>query len=132
MGMAEGNAQGVGLVQPHLALQAENQAHHVLHLLLLGRAAAHQGLLDLARAVFVDGQLQGDGGGNGGTPGMAQLEGGRGVLGDEDLLDGDLVRPLLVDQGAYALEDLAQTAVEVVTLGTDTAAGQVAAACGEG
>ena len=76
-------------------LHAENQLHHVLHLLLVGAATTDDGLLDLSGAVLVDRHVGFERCANRGRARLTELERAVGILVQEHALDRDLVGPEL-------------------------------------
>ena len=79
----------VGLGRP---IKGEQVPHHVLHLILLGRALPHHGELYLARGVLAHGKAALGAGHERRPAGLARGEGSRDVLPEPDRLDADALR----------------------------------------
>ena len=78
--------------------QAEQQLHHLLHLLLLGAAVADDRPLDLRRRVFDDRQPGLDGGQHRHAARVTELQRAAHVDGVKQVLDRDAVGPALGEQ----------------------------------
>jgi len=97
MGMGDGDRQRVGGIMARWSGLGQQHAEHHADLRLVAMAGADDGLLDKIRCVFGD-QHPGLGGHHeGDAAGLAELQGGGGVLVDEGGLNRRLVRPVCVD-----------------------------------
>ena len=104
-GAAEGHGEGVGGVGGDRVADAEEAGDHPGDLLLGGAAVSGRRRLDLLGAVFVDGDAVGAAGDDRGAARLAELEGGRGVFREEDLLDRGFRGPMEKDQvGEFAMD----------------------------
>jgi hypothetical protein len=75
MEMTEGDCYGVGSVQDHVPFgEAEQDAHHVLHLFFGRRAGSDNRFLHFSRGILGGRDILGDGSEEGNTAGMTQLE----------------------------------------------------------
>jgi hypothetical protein len=92
----------------HGTVELQDALHHELHLRLLGAAGSDHRLLDLARRVLEHLGIRSA------VPQIAaprawpSFKRAVGIAIDEHALDGDLLRPVLRDDGLHAAEDLAQ------------------------
>ena len=83
-------------------------AHHVLHLVLLGRALPHHGELYLARGILAHGKAALGTGHKRRPAGLARGEGGRDVLAEPNRLDADAFGAKPLDHCADLVVDLHQ------------------------
>ena len=98
--MTDGDGQRVGrVVRRRHGIQAEEQLHHLLHLLLLGAAVADDGALDFGRRVLDDRHAGLDRGQHGDAARVPELQRAADVDGMEEVLDGDAVWPAVARGG---------------------------------
>ena len=99
--VADGCGERVGgIVRRRGGAQAEQQLHHLLHLVLVGAAVADDGALDLGGRVFRDRDARGDGRDHRDAARVSELQRAADVRGVEQVLDGDAVGPALGEQPA--------------------------------
>jgi hypothetical protein len=101
VGVADGYGQGVGGVLLGDLRKFHERSHHLLDLFLAGPAVADHRAFDLQGSVLGYRQSGIDSGQEGDATGMAELEGGEGIFGDEDLFDGQ-------GHGGVVLDDPAE------------------------
>ena len=99
---------GIGRIGRRLTVQLQQRYHHVLDLLLAGRACANHRQLDLAGRVLVDLDVVPKRRTEGRRPRMAELQRAARILGHKHALDGDDIGPVLVDDVAHAGKDVLQ------------------------
>ena len=105
--VTDGRRQRVGrVVRLGNAIKREQMAHHVLHLLLLGRALPHHGELYLARGILAHSKTALGAGHERRPAGLARGEGRRDVLAEPDRLDADAFRTEALDHRADLVVDL--------------------------
>ena len=126
--MPEGNRERVRLIRDQFAVQSEYQLNHVLNLLLLRFPGTHHGLLDHPRRIFRDRKPRYNAGADCRAAGLPKLQGRRGILGNEHLLDRHLGGPEAIDDFRDLPEYLSQTLGDrSLRGGTDTAGSDVVA-----
>src|SRR6185437_4026910 len=103
-------------------VELEQAAHHQLNLRFFRIARTDHGLLDLARGVFEYFDFGICRAANGRTARLSQLQGAVRIAVYEDLLDGDLVRLILLDDGLHAAEDFTQPGGKIGLAGADDTA----------
>jgi len=125
--VADGDGEGVGGVGRFRgAVEAKEACDHELDLLLGGEAVAGDRGLDGERGVLGDGEVAGGGGEHGDSADLAELEGGLGVGGEEDLFDGDAVGGVEGDEGGEFGVDLGEALRGLLLLAeADGAGGEV-------
>ena len=107
--MGQGNGDRVRrVVRLGDRLHMKQHLHHLLNLLLLGPAPAHDGLFDLHGRIFVKLIRILGAGGDAHAPGRAHVQRGGHVFGEKQLLKGDLLRLKALEQRPHVLADLLQ------------------------
>lgn len=104
MGMTEGKGKGIGLVLRRLVVKGEQDANHVLDLLLFRPAGADDRELYGLGAVLVDLHITLEPGANHGAPSLAELQGRGGIAGEDELLHSHLMGPVLPHHRGDAVE----------------------------
>ena len=102
VGMADGDRQGIGGIFLGDFRQVEQNAHHLLDLGFFRPAIADHGIFYLQGRIFENRQSGIDSGEQGRPAGMSELEGGKGIFGDEDLFDGNRLRRIADDDAGKA------------------------------
>jgi hypothetical protein len=128
MGVTEGEGEGVRLVFGRLFCERKKEAHHVLDLGLLRPTCSDYGELDGFGAVLVDLHISLEPGAEHRTAGLAELQGGVHVTGEDELLYRHFVRPVFLHDLSDAVEDHAQPSRPRKVVNANTAAGDADAA----
>src|SRR5215471_9156985 len=102
--VADRAGERVRRIRGRVAGELEQALDHMLHLLLARVTVADHRLLHLQRGVFGHGQPRVDRGADRGTARLAEGERGGGIGVDEDFLDRDLLRAVLLDHLAQVRE----------------------------
>ena len=123
--MAERGSQSIRGIGCWRTVELQNGYDHVLHLLFRCRSGAYHGLLDLTRRVLEYFDIVAERRAQGRGAGVAQLQRATRILVHEDALDGDDVRPILLNEAANRLENLAQAIREPTVRAFDGAARNV-------
>jgi hypothetical protein len=110
VGVADGDGEGVAGVGLGRFLQAEHDFHHIADLCLARAAKASDGLLYLARGVFVNRQVMLRGGGDDDAADLAEGEGDARVLHVDQTLDRDGFGFVVGDQFQHGITDAYETA----------------------
>ena len=100
VGVADGQRECVGSVEPEPAFDGEQRLDHVLDLFLLGGARAGDRELDLARSIFEHVGAAAVQAAQRRTAGLAELQGAVGIAVHEHPLDRDLARRVFAHQAA--------------------------------
>ena len=106
--MAKRGGQSIRGIGCWRTVELQDGYDHVLHLLFRCPAGAHYGLLDLTRGVLEYFDIVAERRAQGRGAGVAQLQRTTRILVHEDALDGDDVGPILLNEAANRLENLAQ------------------------
>ena len=107
--VAHGHGESVSGVRGlRRRVEAELDAHHLLHLRLVAAAVPRHRQLHLGRRVRPHRQPDGGGRQQRNRPRLADRKGGAGVLADERVLDGDLRRLPALDDAGQLAEDVVQ------------------------
>ena len=114
MSVTDGNRQGIGsIVRLGDLLQPQQNAGHLHDLLLDGIAIAHHRLLDLHGGVFIGGHALFPGSQQDHAPGLGHHDTGGLVVGEEELLNGNGIGLIPVDDGADPIVDLFQAQIRI-------------------
>ena len=103
--MAERDGERVSLVLAWDLGQREQNPNHVLNLGFFGSTASNHRELDRLGAVLVDADAALEPGAEDGAARLADLERGRGIAREDELLDRHLMRPVLGHEGGNLIED---------------------------
>ena len=107
--MADRHGQGVGrVVRLRHLVEAEQQAHHLAHLVLLGAAVPDHRELDLGGRVLDHGIAALDGAEQRDAPGVPQFQGAPDVGGVKHVLHHDAIGPVREEQLTKAPVDREQ------------------------
>ena len=120
--MAQGESEGVRLVLRRLFAKGKQEAHHVLNLSLLGSPCTDNGELDRLGTIFVNLYAPFESGAKHCAPCLSDFQGGVGIAGEDQLLHGQLMRPVLRHHLRDTVEDHAQPRGPRVATNPDTAA----------
>jgi len=120
--MTDRGGEGVRRVGRDGPVEAQDTAHHQLHLRFFGAAGSDHRQLDLARRILEHLGIRLRRPANGRTARLAELERAVGVAIHEHALDGDLLRAVLGDDAAHAAEYLPEPSREGLSGRTDDAA----------
>ena len=113
MRMGDGHRQRIGGVGLQLALEVEHDPDHVLDLHLVRAALAHHRQLHFLGRVFVHRQVAQHHRADRRAARMPELERRIGVARHEHLFDGDLIRPVGVDDFPQSLQQALQALREI-------------------
>ena len=114
--MTDGDCQGVGSVCLGDLRQVEKHLHHVLDLLLGRFAMADNSLFYLQGTVFGDRQSGVYPGNDGRSSCLPQLQGALDIGGEKNILYGDRIRPVAVNDGTEIIKDLFEPSREISSL----------------
>ena len=119
--MTQGHRQCICRIILNRAFNTQQQAHHVLNLRLVGPAAANDGLLDRAWAVFCDWYLAGYRRTNRRATGLAKFDRRGSVMRNENGFDRRLVRFVFFDQLLQLGKNNTQPLCKLARSGLDSA-----------
>ena len=123
--MAQGAGQGVSRIRLRGFNELQQCLDHMQHLFLGRGAAPDQGLFNLRRRIFGNGQGTAHHRADGRAPRLAKLEGRIHVALHEHLFDGDLCRLVSFHHLAQPFKDGAQALRKVLVNHAHAAAGDV-------
>ena len=123
--MAKRGGQGIRGIGCWRTVELQDGYHHVLHLLFCRRAGTYHGLLDLTRRVLEYLDIVAERRTHGRGAGVTQFQCAASVLVHEYALDSDDVRPILLNEAADRLENLAQAIRETTVHAFDGTARNV-------
>ena len=132
MYVTKGHTQRIRCIGLQLALQTQQDANHMLHLVFLGTPFTYQGLLDLARRIFINRDPVRNDGTDRGTTGLSEFQRRIGILVHKNLFDRQLIRIEFADHLANTLENLLQAVRKAFAGHSNTTAGNVLGSVGCG
>ena len=104
--MTDGDCQGIRSVCLGDLRQVEKHLHHLLYLLFGRFAMADNSLFYLQGSVFGDRQSGVNPGNDGCSPGLSQFQGALDIGGEKNILYGDRIRPVAVNDCSETIKDL--------------------------
>lgn len=110
--MTDGHRKRVGGILARRLGEAEHRAHHALYLFLARPARAGDRELDLARRVFLDVHARPRGRKKRYAPGMTEQKRTPRVLRHEDVLNGNGVGPMFLDEPLELFVDMQEPGVK--------------------
>ena len=114
--MTDGDCQGIGSVCLGDLRQVKKHLHHLLYLLFGRFAMADNSLFYLQGSVFGDRESGVHPGNDGRSPCLSQLQGTLDIGGEKNILYGDRIRPVAVNDCTEIIKDLFEPSREISSL----------------